>query len=159
MTHPRLHRLDVGTGRDQQRRQIVPQIMEAERLRQSLDLAAGGLPPATCTSPTPTSLTPAAAACSNFRPGSEAQVELPFTGLNVPAGVAVDTAGSVYITNADVSNNPSNSRVLKLPAGTNAPVDLPFTGLNHPDGVAADTAGNVYITDSRHNRVFKLPAG
>ena len=71
----------------------------------------------------------------------------------------MDTAGSVYITNADVSNNPSNSRVLKLPAGTNAPVDLPFTGLNHPDGVAADTAGNVYITDSRHNRVFKLPAG
>jgi hypothetical protein len=31
MTHPRLHRLDIGTGRDQQRCQIVPQIMEATR--------------------------------------------------------------------------------------------------------------------------------
>jgi serine/threonine protein kinase, bacterial len=35
---------------------------------------------------------------------------LPFTGLNGPWGVAVDTAGIVYI--ADYQN----SRVLKLPA-------------------------------------------
>ena len=39
------------------------------------------------------------------------QVELPFTGLNSPAGVAVDTAGNVYV--ADDHNN----RVVKLPAG------------------------------------------
>jgi DNA-binding beta-propeller fold protein YncE len=38
-----------------------------------------------------------------------AQVTLPFTGLNEPAGVAVDTSGAVYV--ADVGNN----RVLKLP--------------------------------------------
>jgi serine/threonine-protein kinase len=36
---------------------------------------------------------------------------LPITGLNSPEGVAVDTAGTVYI--ADNGNN----RVVKLPAG------------------------------------------
>jgi serine/threonine-protein kinase len=36
---------------------------------------------------------------------------LPFTGLNQPYAVAVDTAGDVYVT--DWGNN----RVLKLPAG------------------------------------------
>jgi serine/threonine protein kinase, bacterial len=36
---------------------------------------------------------------------------LPFTGLNKPDGVAVDTAGNLYVT--DLSNN----RVVKLPAG------------------------------------------
>jgi serine/threonine protein kinase, bacterial len=42
---------------------------------------------------------------------SATQAELPFTGLHGPNGVAVDSAGNVYIT--DVNNN----RVLKLPAG------------------------------------------
>jgi serine/threonine protein kinase, bacterial len=36
---------------------------------------------------------------------------LPFTGLNNPVGVAVDTAGSLYVT--DVGNN----RVVKLATG------------------------------------------
>ena len=39
------------------------------------------------------------------------QVELPFTGVNDPEGVAVDSAGNLY-----VADN-GNSRVLKLPAG------------------------------------------
>ena len=41
------------------------------------------------------------------------QVELPFTGLNGPTGVAVDTAGNVYVT------DDRGNRVLRLPAGTN----------------------------------------
>jgi serine/threonine-protein kinase len=36
---------------------------------------------------------------------------LPFTGLNYPNGVAVDTAGNLYVTDE------GNDRVLKLPAG------------------------------------------
>jgi sugar lactone lactonase YvrE len=85
---------------------------------------------------------------------------LPFTDLNEPWGVAVDTAGNVYITEAAEAgvNNTGNNRVLKLPAGSNTPVELPFTGLTSPGGVAVDSAGNVYVADWSNNRVLKLPA-
>jgi serine/threonine protein kinase, bacterial len=80
------------------------------------------------------------------------QVTLPFTGLNGPTGVAVDTAGNVYV--ADYTGN----RVVKLSAGSNTQAELPFTGLNDAYGVAVDTAGNVYVADAGSNRVLKLPA-
>ncbi|MBY0440604.1 MAG: protein kinase [Mycobacteriaceae bacterium] len=82
------------------------------------------------------------------------QVELPFTGLKDPYGVAVDTAGTVYVT--DVGGG---SRAFKLPAGSDTAAMLPFTGLNLPWGVAVDSGGNVYVTDFGNNRVLKLPAG
>lgn len=81
------------------------------------------------------------------------QVVLPFTGLNDPRGVAVDTAGAVYVVDQ------GNNRVLKMPAGTATPTTLPFTGLNKPSGVAVDTSGTVYVTDSGNNRVLKLAPG
>ena len=81
-----------------------------------------------------------------------AQVELPFIGLHLPEGVAVDFVGNVYITDE------GNRRVLKLPAGSNTQVELPFTGLHDPWGVAVDTDGNVYIADDANRRVLKLPA-
>lgn len=43
--------------------------------------------------------------------GASTQTVLPFTGLNHPYGVAVDTAGSVYVTDRNTN------RVLKLPPG------------------------------------------
>jgi serine/threonine protein kinase, bacterial len=43
--------------------------------------------------------------------GSGTPTVLPFTGLNWPGGVAVDSAGNLYVT--DFGNN----RVVKLPAG------------------------------------------
>jgi serine/threonine protein kinase, bacterial len=36
---------------------------------------------------------------------------LPFTGLNSPGGVAVDTADNLYVTDMEAN------RVVKLPAG------------------------------------------
>ena len=93
------------------------------------------------------------------------QVVLPFTGVREPYAVAVDTAGNVYI--ADANNtagnvhpaDANNNRVLKPPVGSNTPVELPFTGLNHPEGVAVDTAGNVYVADYGNYRVLKLSGG
>lgn len=86
-------------------------------------------------------------------------VELPFTGVYSPTGIAVDTAGNVYINNQHIRPD-EKSRVLMLPAGSHTQVELPFTGLNGVlmlGGVAVDAAGNVYVADNR--RVLKLPAG
>jgi serine/threonine-protein kinase len=76
---------------------------------------------------------------------------LPFTGLSVPVGVAVDAAGDLYVTDA------GNNRVLELAAGSATQALPPFTGLNDPTGVAVDSTGNVYVTDKTNNRVVKLP--
>jgi hypothetical protein len=43
--------------------------------------------------------------------GSPTPSVLPFTGLDHPAGVAVDATGSVYVTDM------SNGQVVKLPVG------------------------------------------
>jgi serine/threonine-protein kinase len=79
------------------------------------------------------------------------QTTLPFTGLRGPEGIAVDSAGAVYV--ADYGNG----RVVSLPVGANNPSVLPFTGLRYPGGVAVDGVGNTYVTDSL--RVLELAAG
>ncbi|OBH46903.1 serine/threonine-protein kinase PknD [Mycobacterium mantenii] len=84
--------------------------------------------------------------------GSSTATVLPFTGLYQPQGLAVDSAGAVYV--ADFNN-----RVVKLAAGSNSQVVLPFSGLNYPEGVAVDGAGAVYVADRGNSRVVKLAAG
>ncbi len=76
--------------------------------------------------------------------GSTKPSELPFNGLYQPQGLAVDGAGTVYVTDF-------NNRVAKLTAGSNDQTDLPFSGLNYPEGVAVDTGGNVYVADRGNN--------
>ena len=72
------------------------------------------------------------------------QVTLPFTGLGGPEGVAVDTAGNVYVTDRGQQSGAETGGRARPPRRV-----LPFTGLNGPDGVAVDTAGNVYVADWR----------
>ncbi len=86
-------------------------------------------------------------------PAYSSQTPLPFTGVDLPTGVAVDTAGNVYV--ADIGND----RVVRLAAGASTPTPLSLTGLKNPQGVAVDTAGNVYVTDTSNNRVMRLAAG
>ena len=88
-----------------------------------------------------------------LRPNASRQTVLPFTGLNQPCAVAVDTAGDLYVIDS------GNNRVVKLTAGSSTQTVLPFTGLNQPYAVAVDAAGNVYVTDWGNNRLLKLPAG
>lgn len=86
---------------------------------------------------------------------------LPFNGLRVPHGVAVDAKGSVYVIDGHTDE------VLKLAPGHTSQTVLPFTGLDlcdndidaSIDGIAVDGAGDVFITDSCHQRVLKLAAG
>lgn len=87
--------------------------------------------------------------------------------LNAPYGVAVDSAGNVYI--ADLNNNViekvTPSGTLSIFAGTGSP-GLPIPGpatsspLNSPRGIAVDSAGNVIIGDSDNSVVEQVtPSG
>jgi serine/threonine-protein kinase len=82
--------------------------------------------------------------------GASAATVLPFTDLKSPSGVAVDTAGNLYVADHD--------HVWKLAAGASSPTVLPFTKLNNPSSVAVDARGNVYVVDDLNFRVLKLPA-
>jgi serine/threonine-protein kinase len=77
---------------------------------------------------------------------------LPFTGLEVPADVAVDAAGNVYLADLGADH------VLRLTADGSSPTTLPFNGLKKPSMVTVDPAGNVYMLDDGNFRVLKLPA-
>src|SRR5215469_7168525 len=65
------------------------------------------------------------------------------SGLNTPAGSALDRGGNVYI--ADSNNN----RVLKetLQSDDSYTQGTIGTGVNVPTSVAVDGSGSVYITD------------
>jgi uncharacterized protein (TIGR03437 family) len=84
--------------------------------------------------------------------------------LDEPYGVAVDTAGNLFI--ADSSNNrirkvTTNGAISTLAgngryayAGDGGPATN--ASLAFPNGVAVDAAGNVYIADTRNARVRKV---
>lgn len=85
--------------------------------------------------------------------------------LSFPSGVAVDSAGSVYI--ADTGNNRirkvSTSGAIATVAGpgsTNGTLGDggPATSatLSHPASIALDPSGNLYIADTGHNRIRKV---
>ncbi len=75
--------------------------------------------------------------------------------LNKPSGMALDSAGNLYI--ADSGNN----RVRKVSNGVITTVSGGGVGaqLSNPTGVAVDTSGNLYIADSGNNVVRKVSGG
>jgi serine/threonine-protein kinase len=85
--------------------------------------------------------------------GYSTQTALPFKEIRVAGGVAVDPAGTAYVTGI------GTDRVLRLDVGATAATELPFTGLKNPRDVAVDAKGDVYVTDSSNDRVMWLPSG
>jgi serine/threonine-protein kinase len=89
--------------------------------------------------------------------GSTAPILLPFSDLESPTSVAVDSVGDLYI--ADAGGFEMNRGVFKLPHGSSTATLLPFSGLYVLSRVAVDAAGSVYVTDHGNHRVVKLSAG
>ncbi|HNT35587.1 MAG TPA: NHL repeat-containing protein, partial [bacterium] len=100
----------------------------------------------------------------SYNPGEGA------SGMNLPAGVAVDSNGGVYVADRE------NSRVLYFadPFKTDVTAELvigqpnfgsfePNAGraasaatLNRPEGVSVDGEGNLYVADTRNHRVLRF---
>lgn len=79
-------------------------------------------------------------------------VTLATTGPNLPYDVTVDTAGNVYLADAETDS------IKKWNLTNNTVISLVSTGLNLPYGVAADAVGNVYIADSAGGAIKKWTA-
>ncbi len=82
--------------------------------------------------------------------------------LNYPTGIAIDTAGNLYV--ADNSNNEirliTPSGVVTTIAGSTRSGDTDGTGtaavFEYPYGIAIDKSGNIYVTDQGNDKVRKI---
>jgi hypothetical protein len=70
--------------------------------------------------------------------------------LGIPKGVALDSAGNLYIADLD------NSRIRKVGVDGNIATLAAF---DHPDSVAVDVGGNLYVADTSSCTVRKVAAG
>jgi uncharacterized protein (TIGR03437 family) len=83
--------------------------------------------------------------------------------LNFPSGVAVDSAGDLYIPEPDngrirkISNGVITSVVGNSLVGDNGPATS--AELSYPEGVAVDATGSLYIADVGHSRIRKISNG
>jgi DNA-binding beta-propeller fold protein YncE len=89
---------------------------------------------------------------SNYVAAPAPVTALVASGLSNPHGVAVDSAGNVYI--ADTGNN----AIKEWRTVSNTVTTLVASGLSSPMGVAVDGAGNLYIADTGNSAIKKWTA-
>ena len=107
---------------------------------------------------------------SHLRPtsrhfGSVPATVLPFGGVNVPTGLAVDGAGDLFVADSatpifEGDHHPWLANVVEYPKGrTSKERVVPFEGLNEADGLAVDSAGDVFAAafGPRGADVVELP--
>jgi hypothetical protein len=97
-----------------------------------------------------------------YGPGIPSVITAPIYHKNLqsPTSIAVDTAGDLFILDADTA--PTGYRLVEVPVGGGTPTTIDPTvngeALFLPSSVAVDGAGNVYIGDFG-NRVVVVPVG
>jgi hypothetical protein len=70
------------------------------------------------------------------------------TGLNTPFGLAFDTYGNLFASNA------GNNTIVKItPAGSKSTFANASKGLSNPQGLAFDSAGNLYVANAGNNTI------
>jgi trimeric autotransporter adhesin len=86
--------------------------------------------------------------------------------LHTPAGVAVDSAGNIYIAETDGNRiRKVSGGIITTVAGSGSPSfsgdggPATSAGLNGPSGVAVDSTGNIYIADIGNARIRKVSGG
>jgi len=102
---------------------------------------------------------------SNDGPGASAT-------FNVPIGLAIDSAGNIYVAEGLTSGSTSNNTIRKITpagdvttfAGTAGQVgSADGTGaaaqFSNPQGVAVDASGNLYVADSDNSTIRKITPG
>ena len=75
------------------------------------------------------------------------------TGVNAPAGVAVDKTGALYVTNEGTNT------VTVYPKGQSSPSLTISTGIDGPYGIGVDSNGNVFVSNLNNNTVTAYAAG
>jgi serine/threonine-protein kinase len=75
------------------------------------------------------------------------------TGVTAPAGIAVDKAGALYVTNE------GNNTVTVYPHGASTPSLTISTGINGPYGIAVDSSGDVFVSNLNNNNITAYKAG
>lgn len=71
---------------------------------------------------------------------------LPITGLQWPIGVALDSAGNLYVVDAP-AKHVADHRVVKISADLATQTVLPLGDLKFPFGIALDSTGAVYVSE------------
>jgi hypothetical protein len=72
---------------------------------------------------------------------------------NGPQGVAVDSAGNVYVTDS------GNNAIKELKKGSTSWTDITDNGgFSFPCGIAVDSSDNVYVADTNNCEIKELPA-
>ncbi len=85
------------------------------------------------------------------------------TGLNTPYGIALDSSGNFYVTDAlaaSVFVYPALARSTGLlNEAPTATISGSNTGLSYPQGIALNSSSNIYVADNIANSVLVYPAG
>jgi 6-phosphogluconolactonase (cycloisomerase 2 family) len=90
-----------------------------------------------------------------------AQIQGSNTGINFPAGIALDGSGKLYVTNP--SGSSGSVTVYAAHASGNATpiatISGSNTGLNYPAAVAVDGSGTLYVANANGHTITVYPAG